>query len=347
MTKRIVILFDGTWNTPEQDDNGDAAPTNVVRFRDSVASVAQDGKEQGVWYDKGVGTKWYTRVLGGAFGVGLSRNIRQGYEHLARHYQDGDDVYILGFSRGAYSARSLVGFIRKCGLLRKEYVDKMLDDAYDLYRNRDETPDTTKAVEFRREHSNKIGIKFIGVWDTVGALGIPIESFEDFNKDVFDFHDTGLSRIVENAFHAIAVDENRKPYQATLWENIPPGRRVEQQWFAGAHCNVGGGYSDSTLSDTTLRWMQDRAVECGLELTSEKIVTPRDQTHLGESRDSFAEFLGGKYAKGHDRFFRPIGEAPNGNEVVDQTVLDRRDAKSGYRPSNLEEFIRKSGGVSL
>ncbi len=285
MAKRIAICFDGTWNTPdnkgdldhlERTDHRDeiwfervnknaGVETNVCRLYRSVLTIspgdAKDGIAQIKWYDKGVGTEWYDRISGGAFGTGLSRKIREGYKFLSSNYDDGDEIFVFGFSRGAYTARSLVGMIRNCGLLppaslQLDQPDDNLHllEAYEIYRTRDKDADSMRALTFRRKYGARlIDIKFLGVWDTVGALGIPIESFGEFNKEQFEFHDTELSGIVKNAYHAIAVDEHRKPYAATLWDpKTKPDQTIEQRWFIGAHADVGGGYPSRKLSDLTI-----------------------------------------------------------------------------------------------
>src|SRR5262249_9085850 len=152
----------------------------------------------------------------------------------------GDELFFFGFSRGAYTARSAVGFIRNCGILRPEFVDK-IDEAYDLYHNRkDRTrPAAAKATRFRENYSRESNIRFIGVWDTVGALGIPLNGIwliNLFNRR-FRFHDTELSRNVEAAFHALAIDERRRPFRPAIWRKHPlaDGQQVEQMWFSGVH----------------------------------------------------------------------------------------------------------------
>ena len=134
MPKRIVVCFDGTWNEPDDDtDVAKQAETNVRRLYESVRPRGADGREQEKWYDEGVGTKFLERLRGGLFGLGLSENIRQGYRVLIDTYQEGDEVFVFGFSRGAYTARSLVGLIRKSGLVRRDQGGRV-EDAYELYR---------------------------------------------------------------------------------------------------------------------------------------------------------------------------------------------------------------------
>lgn len=392
MSKRIVLCFDGTWNTPaekfaglaelharfrdlaglgdaemrkaiEHVDTEAGVETNVCRLYRSVLrfeSIGQNGAELGQtkWYDKGVGTDWYDRVSGGAFGLGLSRKIREGYQLLSDTYDDGDKVFVFGFSRGAYTARSFVGMIRNCGLLPKGESGGDPDspemlEAYELYRTRDDSPDSERARHFRdQKKAPLIPIKFLGVWDTVGALGIPLESFDGFNKDQFQFHDTELSGIVENAFHAIAVDEHREPYKVTLWEpKQKPNQRIEQRWFVGAHADVGGGYPTRTLSDVTLRWMQQKAQACGLLLDERGIPEVTNENAFGNFADSFKAFLGGVFSMFNKRYFRPVCTAQFGFEIVDETVPSRINRDVAYRPKNaglmdaIKDFLEMSNAA--
>lgn len=383
MAKRIVLCFDGTWNTPatgtgrlsrlfdnfakmhgggadalrqqiETVDPTAGVETNVCRLYRSVVrreggAVPPGEMGQVKWYDAGVGTNWYDRLPGGVFGVGLSQNIRDGYKFLSDTYDPGDHVFVLGFSRGAYTARSLVGMIRNCGLLPKGLAglnanSPQMMDAYNLYRHRGDDPDSPGARAFRaRTGAAVIKVKFLGVWDTVGALGIPIEAFNDFNRAEFEFHDTELSGIVENAFHAVAVDEHREPYRVTLW--VPkekPNQVIEQRWFAGAHADVGGGYPSRALSDITLKWMQDKASGCGLLLDPHGIPAVTDANPTGELHDSYIQFLNGAYAVLHPRYLRPVGGVAFANEVVDRSVASRASQLDTYRPGNngLAEALR-------
>jgi hypothetical protein len=168
-----VICSDGTWFTPEHRSKGVVTPSNVYKMACAVKPRAGDDKAQIVLYNKGVGTGGiWDRFAGGAFGRGLFKNIEDAYFFLVHNYTPGDEIYLCGFSRGAYTVRSTAGLIRKCGLLHKIHADKF-GDAYKLYRRRDATPDTPEAIKFREDYAQNIRIKFIGVWDTVGALGIP------------------------------------------------------------------------------------------------------------------------------------------------------------------------------
>jgi uncharacterized protein (DUF2235 family) len=179
MAKRLVICCDGTWNVPDQKDgrqtdNALPCPSNVAKMALAVAPRDDDGRDQLVFYGKGVGTGRWDRLRGGAFGWGLSEHILDAYRFLMQHFEPDDEIFLFGFSRGAYTARSTAGFIRNSGILKREHRAK-LADAFRLYRRRDEAsqPAEIEATLFRRAFSHETRIKFVGVWDTVGALGIP------------------------------------------------------------------------------------------------------------------------------------------------------------------------------
>ncbi|MGZ8465746.1 MAG: DUF2235 domain-containing protein [Candidatus Binatia bacterium] len=334
--KRIVICFDGTWNRPAEESlpSDQQVETNVRRFYESIRQQSADGVKQVKWYDEGVGTQWYDRVIGGGIGAGLELNIVQGYEFLAKAYEDGDEIYVLGFSRGAYTARSLVGMLRNCGLIHPKHLALRVTMAYGIYRTRDDDADSFTAKLFRSSFGREVKIKFIGVWDTVGALGVPVDILNDLNMKFYEFHDTNLSGIVENAYHAMAVDEHRQDYDVCRWNPVEkPQQNLEQRWFIGAHCDVGGGYPDRRLSDMALRWMQDKASALGLALDAVAIDA---KSYLGESTDSYAKFLKGVYAKRNARHYRAIGASKFGNEVVDPSVQQRRKEDRDYEPQNDE-----------
>jgi uncharacterized protein (DUF2235 family) len=332
MARRLVVLFDGTWNN-------EGSRTNVVRMRDALASSGADDPEQPYFYDTGVGTSWHTRFTGAAFGRGLSRNIRQGYGWLANRYQTGDAIHVFGFSRGAYTARSLVGLIRKCGILHSD-DEAQVEEAYQLYRDKDVAPDDERAVAFRASRSRETRVRFIGVWDTVGALGIPV-SHVPFGREYYRWHDTDLSKIVDYAYHAIAVDENRKDYDVAVWTKVKPeNKEVEQKWFVGAHANVGGGYPDDPLLNAPLRWMQDKAEAAGLKLRAKAETGPQD--HLARVNDSFEDFMHGAYRWFKDRYWRPIGRGVN--ESIHESVWRRWKDMADYRPESLAQHPERPTG---
>jgi uncharacterized protein (DUF2235 family) len=342
MVTRLILCFDGTWDRPDNTtDITKRVESNVVRFYESVLNgTLPDGSVQNKSYDTGVGTDWYDRVAGGAFGFGLDQKIQDGYQWLIDRYPEPDpgtfEVFVLGFSRGAYTARSLVGMIRNVGLLSPQNSHRV-SDAYGVYRNRDASADTIAAEQFRARYSRDIKIKFLGVWDTVGALGIPLSALHWLNAKEYAFHDTELSGIVQNAAHAVAIDEHRVDYQVALWDPVAkPGQTVEQRWFIGAHADVGGGYDTRLLSDITLKWMQGKAATAGLLIDPTEIPAITNANCMDVIHDSYRVFLGGAYAVTHPPYYRSmqLGVA-GGNEALDQTALDRRNANAAYKPPNL------------
>ncbi len=329
MGKRICLLFDGTWN--KRDDH-----TNVRAMRDAIfAPQGSEDAAQPVWYDEGVGTHWYDKVRGGLFGMGLSRNLRQGYERLCSKHREGDEIFVFGFSRGAYTARSLVGMVRKCGVLTAPDENEVAA-AYELYRDKEVAPKDEKAERFRRERAREVRVKFIGVWDTVGSLGIPGNTLP-FSRKHYQWHDTALSKIVDHAYHAIATDEDRKDFAPTLWTVAKPqNKEVQQVWFIGAHSDVGGGYKDGRLQRFALRWMQDKAEACGLVLKDKASVGP--DLHRAPQHDPYGKMLLGIYKMLHRRHPREFGKAAN--ETVDPSVWRRWRAEN-YRPEPLQNHPDK------
>ncbi len=337
MTRRLVFCADGTWNEPDQQDAGLPSPTNVAKIAAAVLPTDADGTPQIVYYHKGVGERGglWDHLTGGAFGVGLDRNIEDLYLFLVNNYAPGDQLFLFGFSRGAYTVRAFAGLIRNSGILKRENV-AAYDEAFALYRDRSDAtkPGAPRCVEFRSRFSWQpdCRIRFIGVWDTVGALGIPVTPLRFWNKKNYEFHDLDLSRSVDHAHQALAIDERRKPFVPSLWRrqpDAPASQVVEQAWFPGVHCNVGGGYADAGLSDGALLWIWDRAEGCGLALDPAR--RPRPDAS-GAIRDSMTFF------------YRVLGD--RARELKDQTglhhsALDRRRLVPAYRPRNLEAFMAR------
>ena len=265
--RRLIVCCDGTWKTAEATDI-----TNVVWVVRALLTGDSAGVQQIIYYDRGVGTGRMDRLTGGAFGQGLLDNVKDAYAFICANYAEGDALYFFGFSRGAYTVRSTVGLIRTCGILRKERMH-LLRAAYELYRKPLGTPDSPEAVRFREAHSHApVRVEFLGVWDTVGALGIPLWGLRGLTLRRHQFHDVQLSGVVKRAYQALAIDERRRAFRPSIWTNDPKGTQlVEQVWFSGAHSNVGGGYPDRGLSDLSLLWMLDRAHQAGLASTSGSI----------------------------------------------------------------------------
>lgn len=354
-TRRLALLFDGSWNKPESN-------TNVERLRRLIAPHDAAGRPQLVNYIPGVGvSRGITHLLGGAFGYGLSNNVLDGYRWLCNRWTGGDELYLFGFSRGAYTARSLSGMIRKCGLLKRDALGRVeasaVSDAYDFYRNIAIRPDDLAAMDFRAAHSIEIDVHFIGVWDTVGSLGIPdTSSWFPFARVRYRFHDTELSRIVKYAYHALALDEHCADYAPTIWTRNPykikPGENItskkigqidiEQRWFIGSHADVGGGNrcdgagrAPDPLPDLPLAWLQRKAIEAGLACC--ELVIPDADANAGVPRNSYAEFMYGLYKYFKAPFNRTFGSGVN--ETVDDSVWQRWHIDASYRPPTLVQAV--------
>lgn len=339
--KTLIVCCDGTWNHPDQG----GGPTNVVKMSRAVSPFGEGGRPQVVYYDEGVGTGHFMdRFLGGTVGLGLNRNVQQAYQFLVRNYEHGDKIVMFGFSRGAFTVRSLAGLIGKFGLLRKGDLDK-LNILYELYRKG--TDDELEANKIKVEaHPD---IDFLGVWDTVGTLGIPVGAFRWIGKSWYDFHDVKLNAKVKHACHAMAVDERRGPFRPTRWKTftpekgslLAPDQTVWQVWFSGVHSNVGGGYPDRVLSDLAFLWMADQARPF---LSFDEDYLQRKVERLRDGAWGFMEDSRKKHWKLFPQHTRVLGEDPT--ERVHRSVDLRRSNKREsdflprpYRPENVETYL--------
>lgn len=356
--KRLAIFLDGTWNAVDSN-------TNVWRMRALCAPTSRDGKHQAIYYEIGV-----NGFYGGVFGKGLSENIRLAYEWLIENYNDGDEIFIFGFSRGAYTARSLAGLISKLGIL-KPGSPIGVAQLYDRYKRSDEQTiwelneqqdagtlkDATLEERWMLKYSQRAKIKMVGVWDTVGSLGIPAFSIEGISRSTFGFLHTGLRIHIQHGYHALAIDEHRRDFAPTLWDvrraNDPKATRaaprsidsVEQRWFVGAHANVGGGYASDLLAQAPLRWIMKKASLHGLSFRNDVDI---DGDAVNASiTDSYGDFGYGFYSKFKSPVFRKIGEEPlvredgthsNVNETIDLSVFERWRAVPSYRPQNITDW---------
>jgi uncharacterized protein (DUF2235 family) len=257
MPKRIIYCSDGTWNDA-------ASNTNVYKIFKAMNFTA----EQCPIYDDGVGSDGnpILHFLGGAFGEGLDQKVREGYTRISHLYEHGDSIYLFGFSRGAYTARCLGGMIVACGLPTQNTDDNLTDLAFQAYREHDATKKQQQLASLKQRYAiENVDITMIGVWDTVGSLGIPA-IFGGVDMLRYSFLDTKLHPCVKNAYHAVSIDERRSEFPATLWTGPPaPGQTIEQVYFAGVHCDVGGGYTETGLSDITLGWMMSKAKALGVD----------------------------------------------------------------------------------
>lgn len=364
MVTRLVVCCDGTWNTPDQMIGTVARPTNVTKLALSITPTDVAGTRQCVYYHQGVGTSRWDHIRGGAFGAGLSANVLDAYQFLIDNYQDGDELWFFGFSRGAFTARSVAGLVRNCGVLRTQNLDR-LHEAYALYRSRAESPRGTASTLFRHAYSYEPRVRFIGVWDTVGALGIPVPTTRDLQRLVayfnrhLAFHDTNLSTHVDGAFHALAIDEQRRAFAPTLWTQQPgAGSQVlEQVWFSGVHCDVGGGYAESGLSDIALLWMIEKARAFGLDVTQPPAVAVRAKdVSPGESAEvEVAPDAMGPIHESRKSFYRlftavsrPIGTNPIGHELLGSAAAERHTRDPAhYHPDNLTAYLASAADVHI
>ncbi len=288
MAKDLVVCCDGTWNDPRDRTNVSSIFARIVRSLSSrrvleaepdltprvVSGTWPNGRKCVAFYASGVGTDGSRarRLLAGAFGLGLGAKVREAYAFLVQHYARGDRIFLFGFSRGAFTVRSLAGMIRAAGILAKPQsggLERAVALAFDCYRVPPEKRSESGRCLLAVPRTSDVPIHFLGVFDTVGSLGVPA-GFGDllrwWGTERFRFHDQRLGRNVRYAVQALAIHERRGSFKPVVWSDAHPGSRVHQVWFAGAHADVGGGYPDRSLADLTLRWMLDRAIEAGLPM---------------------------------------------------------------------------------
>lgn len=376
--KNIAIFCDGTWQNVSQK-----IPTNVARLARSVAASSaatpqMAACEQVTYYNDGVGVgegvlNAATRLIGGGLGEGLEEKILHAYEFLCLNYAPDDRIFIFGFSRGAYTARSLTGLLRKCWILRRENVGDS-DRALEIYRNPALKPDSQEAEQFRRDRCHPAKpfvaergsdaittakelhkddefwghVQYVGVWDTVGSLGIPkvIPFAPDFNAK-YRFHDTNLSRFVLSARHAVSIDERRATFAPTLWDNIDAlndnagaaglayeQRPYQQSWFPGHHTGVGGGEDDGGLSIAPLLWIAQGAAMAGLGLDQATLSLP-------PAANCCAPFIRKKPTLA-SLVIKLIGEGdrdgPGALADISEAARTRWSGDPGYRPKPLSKF---------
>ncbi len=359
--KRLVICCDGTWNRPDAKH-----VTNIEKIARTVQTDLgrTGGVQQLVLYLSGVGGAGYhtDRLLGGAFGLGLFHNVLAGYRFLSLNYEPGDEIYVFGFSRGAYTARSLAGMVAKVGLLtRRALVQEKLPEAVERYKGVDSEAGKKGASteEFKRDFCHPdTPIHFIGVFDTVGALGVP-----GALRRRHQFHDVRLGAAVKSARQALAVDERRMKFEPCLWDAVDEtcceDPRVKQVWFEGCHSDVGGGFKDTGLSDTALLWMVAEASNKGLafdEPLIQKYVACGSSPVRHDSSKPLYRLLdlvirskvllgaadGRAFLGRQRRLHRPDCLSVR----VAESAADHYRCDEGYRPRNLAEWAGASDGFA-
>jgi uncharacterized protein (DUF2235 family) len=318
-----VYCADGTWQTPLNN-------TNVYRLYKALTVTA----DQVTYYDDGVGADatGLTRTLDGAFGVGILQKILEGYTKIAHVYEPGDEIFLYGFSRGAYTARSLAGMIANCGLPMGTFSDSCVSDAFAAYR--DPVNRVSILAGLTACGLGKATIRMVGVWDTVGSLGIPA-IFGEIDAKAYGFLDTGLHPDVKNAYQCLAVDEHRPQFPATLWTSPPAaGQTIEQVWFSGCHSDIGGGTASAggvdaatKLSDVTLGWMASKAHALGLTMDpsiASQFATMPSKYALDEIHESWKPVDGSTH-------LRPIPA----DAAISNSVAVRLKYALTYTPKNL------------
>lgn len=318
MPKNIVICCDGTGN--EFGENN----TNVV----VTYQVAKRSAGQVTFYDAGVGTGgWeYNESTGDisaisdkATGHGLQKNVEDAYKYLMQVYEEGDRIFLFGFSRGAFTVRALAGMLHKVGLLHSN-AGNQLEYASKIYNQ--DMVSAQIAAEYKDTFGRHCPIHFIGVWDTVGSLKLSAGR---------KFHDTSLNSDVSHGYHAISIDERRKDFPVSLWkESTSADQTIEQVWFAGVHSDVGGWYEERGLANIALHWMLNKAVEKGLSVDFDLLTSQYPPDHQDEIHESYKKFWRFRGSKRRD-----IAEGSK----IHRSVKRRMESVSKYSPKNLPSDI--------
>ncbi|ADW67678.1 DUF2235 domain-containing protein [Granulicella tundricola] len=322
MSKNIIFCADGTWQLPRNN-------TNVYKISKGLTTSAT----QVVFYDDGIGSEatGFTRALDGALGIGIFDKIKTGYTMISQVYERGDQIFLFGFSRGAYTARSLAGMIATCGLPTGGFDDALVEGAFAAYRDPVNRP--TLLANLAKYALEDTCITMVGVWDTVGALGIPA-IFGGVDKQ-YGFLDTGLHKDVKNAYQCMSIDEQRCEFPITRWTSDPaPGQTIEQIWFSGCHGDVGGGTpagggvdETTTLSDIPLSWIVGKAVKLGLIF---------DPTFLAQYTSVPIKFsLDALHESWTPVFGKPVSRPIGNSDSIANSVTARIEYALTYQPKNL------------
>jgi Uncharacterized alpha/beta hydrolase domain (DUF2235) len=353
VNKRLIVCCDGTWQKTDS-----FYPTNVAKLIQAIPVSS----ENMVFYGEGVGTgDLADRILGGALGWGLDKNIQDAYRFLSSNYSPNDQIYLFGFSRGAYTVRSLVGLIRAVGMLPRSGI-RQIPEAYKAYQdakgessNRSDIKlrDIDQLRKFRQDllrqygddYQEEVEITFLGCWDTVGALGIPDQipwlPLDQILNRKYQFHNTQLSSKILHARHAVSIDENRKEFDFTdMKPSANDSDQVKQIWFPGGHGCVGGGTkANSPLSNAALLWMIEEveALNLGLSFNLPKI---EDGVHI-DSSIFFSHDLAFPFTP-HNRKIPHDRNIP-ASKILHPSVEQRWQTCPWYRPQPLESFASQLG----
>jgi uncharacterized protein (DUF2235 family) len=323
MPKNIVVFSDGTGQEGGKGNN-----TNVYK----LFNLIEDRTENQIsFYDRGLGTGW-RKITGNISGMGISKNIYECYQFIFENYMSGDNIFLFGFSRGAATVRSLSAFIHLFGILPKSRPE-LIKQAYKIYKIENDKERKEKADEFISRHHNQwCRVKFLGVWDTVAALGVPFKKM-DMLVDWFPifrhkFHNLTLSESVEHARQALSIDDERLTFHPKVWDiEIKSYQTMKQVWFAGVHTDVGGGYKEEELSDIPLIWMVEEAKKAGLKIYPKHHVKtlPDANGFMHDSRKGFPGFLFRKKVRMWD-------SSTHGKPVIHESALLRKLNKENINP---------------
>lgn len=385
MAKNIVFCADGTWNAAVESNDSDACPTNVLKCFAALEGInsgsesepeqekrllGADGKVvQVAKYLHGVGDSWnpIMKVLGGVFGAGQVARIVRGYTFVSRSYEPGDKIFILGFSRGAYTARAIAGMIDALGVLNAKAVNlEDRDLAYELgsaawFRYRanskaegvlarlgeflDELP-LLQGKDLKPDYFAKVDVECVGVWDTVGAMGIPQYTGQSSRIDTFRFANTALGACVKRGLHAVALDEQRADFSPTLWDS---DRRISQLLFAGAHTDVGGGNSlsngESTLSDVAYEWMRGELSSLGLQFHQGDFPVSPDP--LGMAHEPWTDGVFSMLPQSLRQFDQSLEVHPALLHRIAKPVPVEGKGVQIYCPLNLPQYAEACGALKL
>jgi len=338
----IIICADGTWNRPEEDLGKDHA-TNVLKLARAIKPSVGETKQH-VFYDWGLGS-YHNAVSAGATGRGIHKNILDGYRYIVQNYAPKDKLYFFGFSRGAYTVRALCGLINNCGILKRPNA-RFIEQAWQIYKSPlgKYGPDGGEAKRFRDDYCHPSrAVEFVGVWDTVGSLGIPF-SFLGLLDSKDEFYDTKMGSNVNVARHALAVDEQRVDFAPTIW--LPRvGVDLKQVWFSGVHSDIGGSEppdknTANFVSDLSLGWMIDEAKAANLK------IEPYISSNLTNGVDAALHKSRNHIYRARKRLRRDL-MVEGVPTKIHPSVKARYLADSGYRPPKLEALVDEFGWNGL
>jgi uncharacterized protein (DUF2235 family) len=343
MSKNIVLCADGTWNTPHGADVA-VIDTNVRKLYLALNNEPTQLK----YYDSGVGTDGtpIDHLVGGAMGEGLFQKVQDCYAFLTYVYDPGDKIFLFGFSRGAFTARSAGGMIAAFGVPTINLDNRTVVQVFDAYRE----PDPDKKKKMKDQLTGMYGlqevtVEMVGVWDTVGSMGIPGIFFNALNQKKYGFLDTTIHECINHAYHAVCIDERRAQFMPTLWTKpgglpLANNSQVEQVWFPGVHCDVGGSYAQDELSDITLSWMMQKAKKHGLKVSAAaeaQYLQPGPKNIVGQAHDEWKIIPWGI----------PEHRTIPSVATMSNTVQARLDQEAAYAPENLSIVSRKLNGYSV